>query len=176
MDPSRTGLTTESELYAMKKELEEASSPKNMAKEKRIFALLLLIKIILYIAAVLLAVFLLLLASVKPSGSSPFFFGLGFSSLNNDRMSPSYSSGNLVFVRKPASPSSIKEGVIVLYTNDAGVRSAAQITHVVELIGGGAEYNARFENQLSFPDPVNLSYDKIDSIIIFKIPYIKLSL
>ncbi len=174
MEPSRAGLTAPAELAAMKRELSEAAELKNIAKEKRIFALKILLKVFLFIISISALLFLLLLSLAKRDGSSPALFGFSLSQIKNDHMSPSIPSGSVVVAQRKINGFSVKEGDVVIYTSAAGMRSAARITRKSQSSVGGEEYTAGFDNSLSFPDPVTFSGDRIDSVIIFKIPLLEL--
>jgi signal peptidase I len=171
MESYRVGLTTPMELTALKRELAEAAELKSIAKENRIFALKIVLKVFIFIIALSALLFLLMISLAKRDGVSPRVFGYSISNIKNDRMSPSLPSGSFVIAR---STKAAKAGDAVIYTNAAGTRFAGRIAQKLQSQDGKSEYTARFDNSELFPDTVTLNGDKIESVILIRIPILKI--
>lgn len=175
MEPSRVGLTTPTELAAMKKELTEASELKSITREKRVFVLKIIMKALFCIVLITSLLFLMMISLAKKDGSSPSLLGFSLCQIKNDRMSASLPSGSFVLTQNIKNEFSLNEGDTVIYTSTAGTLSVARIVQKYQDSGGAAKYTAKFDNSKTFPELVTLDRESIRSVFIFKVPYIQLN-
>jgi signal peptidase I len=174
MEPSRTGLTTPEQLEAMKKELAEAESPKNIARAKIAFALIILFKLMLFILFIIIVFTSFQMLALKADGKSPVIFGYSLNLVKTESMYPAFPTGSVVLTRKAEDSAYLSAGDVVIVKG----RGDEQITSRILLVSKGdknsIQYLAKGDNTDKSFTSYSFTPNMIESVIIFKIPFLRL--
>ncbi len=167
--------TTEEQIQAMRKELENAgadNSEKHNKKETKNkknkgFSILMTTVFIVVVAILLSVLGSVLLA--KERGESISFFGYSLYKIETGSMSPTLKVGTVILVKRPSDSSALEVDDIVTFTSLSG----STVTHrIVEIIQDedGVSYKTKGDNPLNSIDRDNLTPDRVIGVFAAKIP------